>query len=271
MIIFVKSNSEKIKIFASTGGKTFDPEQPTIIFLHGAGMDHTVWSLQSRYFAHRNYSVLAIDFPGNGRSEGNCLKSIEEMAEWVHSLIISAGLKSAILVGHSMGALVALEFAYRYSKFINGLCLIGVSAEMPVNEYLLDVATNDDPLAYDLIASWSHGQDGHFGKAPVPGLSLISGGKALMRSLPKGSLGAGLNACNIYKNGLTAARGVLCPTKCILASDDKMTPLRKGKEIGALIKGSSIKIIKECGHMIMLEKSDECLEALKSHFQNIKF
>ncbi len=77
MIIFVKSNSEKIKIFASTGVKTFDPEQPTIIFLHGAGMDPTVWSLQSRYFAHRNYSVLAIDFPGNGRSEGNCLKSVE--------------------------------------------------------------------------------------------------------------------------------------------------------------------------------------------------
>ena len=122
-----------------------------------------------------------------------------------------------------------------------------------------------------MITSWSHGQNGHFGKAPVPGLSLISGGRALMRSLPKGSLGAGLNACNIYKNGLSAARGVLCPTICILASDDKMVPLRKGKEVGTLIPDSSTHIINECGHMIMLEKSDECLEALKSHFKNIKF
>tara|TARA_Y100001970_G_scaffold229733_1_gene285038 strand:+ start:380 stop:1192 length:813 start_codon:yes stop_codon:yes gene_type:complete len=270
MIIDVKSNSENIKIFASTGGKKFNSKLPSIIFLHGAGMDHTVWSLQSRYFAHRNFSVLAIDFPGNGRSEGNCVKSIEEMADWVHNLILGAGLKSAILVGHSMGALVALESAYRYSKFIKGLCLIGVSAEMPVNEYLLKAATNDNPLAYDLITSWSHGQGGHFGKTSVPGLSLISGSRALMSSLPKGSLGIGLNACNLYKNGLNAAKGVLCPTLCVLATDDKMTPSQKGKEIADLIPDAKTCLIKDCGHMIMLEKSDECLKALKSHFKNFK-
>ena len=140
MIIVVKSNSKNKNIFASTGGKKFNRELPAIIFLHGAGMDHTVWSLQSRYFAHRNYSVLAIDFPGNGRSEGHCLSSIEEMSDWIQNLIYSVGLKSVILVGHSMGALVALESAHRYSKFIKGLCLIGVSAEMPVNEYLLNAA-----------------------------------------------------------------------------------------------------------------------------------
>ena len=139
MILNVKKKSDNQieDIFVSTGGKKFNPEFPAIIFLHGAGMDHTVWNLQSRYFAHRNYSVLAIDFPGNGRSKGICLKSIEEMADWIPELIESAGLKFAILVGHSMGSLVALECAARYSNLVRGICLIGVSAEMAVNESLL--------------------------------------------------------------------------------------------------------------------------------------
>ena len=170
MILNVKTNSDNQinNIFVSTGGKKFNPEFPAIIFLHGAGMDHTVWNLQSRYFAHRNYSVLAIDFPGNGRSDGKCLKSIEEMSDWIPNLIESAGLKFAILVGHSMGALVALDCADRHSKLIMGICLIGVSAEMPVNENLLNAAQNNDPLAYDLVTSWSHSHFGHFCKTPVP-------------------------------------------------------------------------------------------------------
>ena len=272
MILNVKAKSDNQinNIFVSTGGKKFNREFPAIIFLHGAGMDHTVWNLQSRYFAHRNYSVLAIDFPGNGRSRGICLESIEQMADWIPNLIESAGLKFAIIVGHSMGALVALECATRHSRLVSGICLIGVSPEMPVNENLLNAAKNNDPLAYDLVTSWSHSHFGHFGKTPVPGLSLMGGSKALMNSVPKGSLGIGLNACNIYKNGLDSAKKVRCPTLCILGNEDKMTPARKGEEIANAIPDAKTHIIKDCGHMIMLEQADECLLALKYFFKDIK-
>ena len=39
------------RVYAATGGKKFDPALPAIVFLHGAGMDHTVWALQTRWFA----------------------------------------------------------------------------------------------------------------------------------------------------------------------------------------------------------------------------
>ena len=52
-------------VFAATGGRPFDADKPAVIFLHGAGMDHTVWSLQTRYFAHHGWSVLAVDLPGH--------------------------------------------------------------------------------------------------------------------------------------------------------------------------------------------------------------
>jgi pimeloyl-ACP methyl ester carboxylesterase len=61
------------KVFAATGGRPFDAALPTVIFLHGAGMDHTVWALQTRYFAHHGQGVLAVDLPGHGRSGGSAL------------------------------------------------------------------------------------------------------------------------------------------------------------------------------------------------------
>ena len=77
--------------------------------------------MQTRYFAYHGYSILAVDFPGHGRSEGEFIKSIEEMADWIPELLSAAGLEKASLVGHSMGALVALECAARFSKNISSL------------------------------------------------------------------------------------------------------------------------------------------------------
>src|SRR5258707_15741577 len=98
-------------LYASTGGKDFDPALPTIVFIHGAGMDHTVWALQTRYFAHHGRNVLALDLPGHGRSAGPGLASIDEMARCVLAVLDAVGAKRAALVGHSMGALIALATA----------------------------------------------------------------------------------------------------------------------------------------------------------------
>ena len=63
-------------VYAATGGMPFDAARPTVIFLHGAGLDHTCWQLASRWFAWHGHSVLAVDLPGHGRSSGAppCLK-----------------------------------------------------------------------------------------------------------------------------------------------------------------------------------------------------
>ncbi len=103
-------------VFATTGGTGVDPAKPAVVFLHGAGFDRTAWRLQTRWFAHHGRSVLAIDFPAHGWSEGPPLESIAAMAEWTAALIEAAGLKTAALVGHSMGGLVAIDTAARFHK-----------------------------------------------------------------------------------------------------------------------------------------------------------
>src|ERR1700743_424467 len=111
--------------FVATGGKAFDPSLPTIVFLHGAGMDHTAWALHDRWFAHHGHNVLAPDMPGHGRSAGALLSTVAEMADWTVALLDAAGAASARLIGHSMGSLVALETAARHPDRVSGLTLVG--------------------------------------------------------------------------------------------------------------------------------------------------
>ncbi|MCZ6797292.1 MAG: alpha/beta hydrolase, partial [Gammaproteobacteria bacterium] len=73
----------KTATYASTGGKEFNPGLPTVLFVHGSGLDHRSWALQTRWFAYNGYSVLAPDFPGHSLSAGEPLKSIEAMGLWL--------------------------------------------------------------------------------------------------------------------------------------------------------------------------------------------
>jgi pimeloyl-ACP methyl ester carboxylesterase len=97
--------------YCYTGGKAFDAAKPTVVFIHGVLNDHSVWILQSRYFAHHGFNVLAVDLPGHAKSAGDPLKTVAQAAAWVHDLLLAAGLAQAALVGHSLGSLIALEAA----------------------------------------------------------------------------------------------------------------------------------------------------------------
>ena len=93
--------------FAATGGQAFEEGRPAIVFIHGGGMDHSVWALQTRYFAYHGRNVLAVDLPGHGRTPGPALTTIAAMADWVMALLDALGIEDAALAGHSMGSLVA--------------------------------------------------------------------------------------------------------------------------------------------------------------------
>src|SRR6476661_8825747 len=152
-----------------TAGKPFDAAQPTIVFLHGAQNDHSVWGLQSRYFAHHGYAVLAPDLPGHGRSAGQALSSVEAMRDWALALLDACGVASAIVIGHSMGALVALDVAGHAPQRVQRLAMLGVVYPMKVSQGLLDAALNDTPRAIDMVNVWSHSTLAPKPSAPGPG------------------------------------------------------------------------------------------------------
>ena len=104
------------QVYAYTGGRALDVARPTIVFVHGAAHDHSVFALQSRYFAHHGYAALAVDLPAHGRSDGAPLASVEAIADWIGALLDALDVSEASLVGHSMGALAALEAAARIPR-----------------------------------------------------------------------------------------------------------------------------------------------------------
>ena len=144
------------RLYAYTGGRAFDPSLPTIVFIHGGEHDHSVWILQSRYMAHHGYSVLALDLPGHGRSAGPALTKVEAIADHVATALGACGAEQMLLVGHSMGSLIALELAGRLSDLVCGVALIATAFPMRVADALLDATRNASSAAMAMINVWSH-------------------------------------------------------------------------------------------------------------------
>ncbi len=249
-------------VFAATGGQPFDPAQPAIVFLHGAGMDHTVWALQTRYFAYRGRGVLAVDLPGHGRSEGPALASIGDMADWMVRLLDAAEVKSAALVGHSMGSLIALDVAARHGGRVSALALLATSVPMPVTGPLLDAAEADDHAAFDMITLWGYSRDGQVGGNRAPGLWMTGEGLRLLERSPPGVLHGDLKACADYADGLASAATIVCPVLLVLGARDAMTPARAAKPLAEAIPGARTTVLDGCGHMMMTEQPDQVLDAL---------
>ena len=142
------------KVFSMDSGETFDNNKQSIILLHGSGQSHIVWSLTAQYLTDQNYNVFALDFPGHGNSEGESLKTIEDMAEWLNKVIFYLKIKDFTLVGHSQGCLVALEYASKYSANLKNIIFVAGSYEIPVNKNLIDLALSGDNESLDLTAEF---------------------------------------------------------------------------------------------------------------------
>jgi pimeloyl-ACP methyl ester carboxylesterase len=250
--------------YVATGGKSLDAALPVMVFLHGAGMDHSVWAVLARFFAHHGFGVLAPDLPGHGRSAGAPHSSIAALADWTAALIDAAGIRSAWIVGHSMGSLVALETAARHPGKVSALGLIATAAPMRVSDDLLNAAKTNDHAAIDMISIWGEGYRATLGGSQAPGLWMLgSAGRLLERARP-GVIFADLSACNAYQDALTAAAKITVPSIVIQGSRDMMTPAKSGKAIANVIPGCRLAMIDGAGHLLMSERPDDVLAALRS-------
>ncbi|MBU0798263.1 MAG: alpha/beta hydrolase [Alphaproteobacteria bacterium] len=262
------------RVFASTGGRPFDPARPAVIFLHGAGMDRSVWSGQLRYFASHGWSVLAVDLPGHGNSEGPAqgpsLPDIAAMADWVARLIDAAGLSRAALVGHSMGALVALAATARHPDRVSALALLGAAAAMPVHPDLLNAAATGNHAAIDSMVNWGVGRPAHIGGHIAPGLWVAGASLRLLERIDYAVLASDLAACNAYDDGPVDAAKVLCPALVLIGEADRMTPPKAGRALAAALPDPHPVVLPGTGHMMMVEQPDLVLDALRDFLSATK-
>jgi pimeloyl-ACP methyl ester carboxylesterase len=253
--------------FAYAAAHALDAAKPTVVFIHGAGLDHSFFGLQSRYFGYHGWNVLALDLPGHGRSPGAPLASIGEMADWVLRMLEAQKIAKAALVGHSMGSLVALECAARQPARIERIALLGTAYPMKVGEAFLAAAKANQQDAYDMETIWGHAPQVPLGGNPNPGMWMYGDMLARLARLAPGVLYSDLNACNSYAGGEAAAAKVKCPVLFILGHRDQMTPPKAGLAFTQLVTGAKVVQLPPSGHSMMAESPDATLDALIAFFR----
>ena len=252
MIITIHNKS----VYTSDAGRGIESSKDTMVFLHGSGLSHIVWSLTEQFFSNKNYNVLSIDLPGHGNSEGPCLTSIEKIADWLEKVFEELKLKNIILVGHSQGCLEALEYSFRYKDRLKKIIFMGGSYQMPVNKDLIDLASNGDSDAVKLMMKWGYeGSKKFISGNPLE--KIIQSPRDISEILA-----VDLIACNNYQNGFDAAKAINYPVMFIFGDLDKMANLESGKKFANLVKNSTTHIISGSGHMIMIEKAFEMREKI---------
>ena len=247
------------KTYAATGGKEFDPSLPTVMFVHGSGLDHRSWALQTRWFAYHGYSVLAPDLPGHSLSDGDPLESIEDMGAWLADFLRAAKVGKVHAVGHSQGFLDVLELANQAPELLKSITGVGTSNEIPVNPALIDAAAKSAGQAAEMLLMWGFGPDAQFGISAVPGMQPIAIGRQIMASNP---LYEDLVACGNYSKGAEVSKSIEVPAQMVLARKDRLTPVKAGMATAELLN-ANVTIIERYGHMLPIEAPKQTLHKLR--------
>ena len=221
-------------------------DRPALVLLHGSGGDSSVWESQLEALADRR-QVIAVDLPGHGQSQGSIVHDTQAYTEWLKLLIGALNLKAFVLAGHSLGGIIAQQFARTFPEMLKGLVLIGTGMRFTIPPGYLDMLHQDFDAAC-LISSRqayaTHMTPDMFER----GLAMLhcNGPEVLLHDL---SLCAGFDS--------TAwAHGLAMPCLIICGKQDVITPCALSYELAKAITGSTLKLIDESGHMVMQEQSD---------------
>jgi pimeloyl-ACP methyl ester carboxylesterase len=257
------------EVHVGTGGKPHQKGLPFVVFLHGAGNSHLTWISQTRAIAYDGYNVIAPDMPGHNLSKGDPIEGIEAQAAWYIELLSALDCEKAVLVGHSQGGLIAMEIAKQSPQLVAGIGFVATAAAIAVNDMLINMAENKQYRAISSMTSWGLGPQSHMHENTWPGASNVFMGIEVMELNKQEALPRDLKACAAYDKGLETASGLTVPTLCIFADKDKMTPVKFGKALAAVLPDNELHIIANSGHTIPHEKPREVNALLRGFLKKV--
>ena len=202
-----------------------------IVFVHGTGMDHSVWTLPVRYFIRKKRDVLAVDLPGHGKSLGRTINTISGFSNKLFELLDKSSINKFSIVGHSMGS-------------------------------LMEFAQSDVEKAIDILTFMGYSHKARIGRNKNPGIWMTESTRRLMQRSKKGIIFNDLLACSNFTNGLEKAEKVTADVQLILGVNDFLTPRRKASDLINSFKDPQVKEIQDSGHTLMSEDPNKVLDYL---------
>jgi pimeloyl-ACP methyl ester carboxylesterase len=247
-------------------------EGSPLVLVHGLGGTIANWRPLAEALVN-GHRVLVPDLPGHGGSAPlPAAPSVDAFADAVLGVLEAEEALPAVWVGHSLGGLVGVRAAARRPEAVSGLVLAaaaGISSGTRAAEVTLALlrlvqpgrliapvggALSRSPLGRRLAFSWWGAADPaglaperaeDFLTGPAGHTDTASAGRAMLASDPR-----------------LALDRVVCPCLCLWGTNDNWVPLGDGVEYARRL-GAPLRTIAGCGHLLIGERPDACLAAIR--------
>ncbi|HAD12404.1 MAG TPA: hypothetical protein DCF33_08190 [Saprospirales bacterium] len=227
-----------------------------LVLLHGFCEDQRVWA---PILPHLNHlPVMLIDLPGFGQSAMAEVPSMQAYAAAVKAALDDQNISSCVLVGHSMGGYVALEFAAYWPEYLAGLGLFHAHPFTDNEERKTARKRGIETLLAgkrDLyVAQLFPNLFASTFQASRPDIiqALTEYGKQQCAEAIIQALQAMLDR----QDHQQTLAGLSCPSLFLLGQKDALIPYDQGIQAGLLPDKSMIELMPEAGHMAMWEFPD---------------
>ena len=280
------------EISYSFNGVSGDNNSPKIVLIHGAGGQEIDWPIAWRTANDMSrsmgltpsnhgvirlfnaglddYSIYAVDLPGHGKSEGKSKLSIDEYSTDIMDFLDAMDLENVCLVGHSMGAAIALNASLSHHWRICSVVVIGAASKMIVNNAILEGLQNTFEATVDSIVKYSwHKKTGAI--ADSQQMASYFREKAKQRILDTGSKTVYGDFLACSKFDLSERLEEIEVPVLVIASDcDRMVPLNLSWEMSEILKDSYFVSLENCGHFQHIEQTGKVAGELVTFLSKIQ-
>jgi pimeloyl-ACP methyl ester carboxylesterase len=240
-----------------------------LLFLHGLGGGHHAWERQLPYFAGHGYAAHAWDQPGYGHSPIVEPYDFAQVSAALARLIEKLGEGPVVLVGHSMGGLVAQEAYVRTPQLVRGLALTftspafaGGSSEFTRQFIAARVAPLDEGKSMaDIARALMQAMRGS--KSDAAGLALA---EKIMSGIAPDTYRKAVQLLTTFDRRKELA-DIKVPALVLSGSDDKTAPPGMMERMAQKIPGAEYVRLEGCGHLGPMDQPQEFNAALLGFLQ----
>jgi pimeloyl-ACP methyl ester carboxylesterase len=249
-----------------------------VLLLHGVTLSAEIWHHQLDELARAGLRAVALDLRGHGRSEaGDARLTLARLAGDVAEVVRQLDLDDVVLVGHSMGGMVALRYLAADPRRaagrdrVSALALVATSAS-PVGgsgvpgarvaaAVIGPLAARSAWLTSRLPGPTLPGNDLAFLLTRVvfgdqPSATQVMLTEKITAAVPA-RVTAELLADIVGFDEAAALDRVDLPATVVVGTNDVMTPVRHARAMVERIGGAELVVFDGCGHMVMLERHRE--------------
>jgi pimeloyl-ACP methyl ester carboxylesterase len=238
----------------------WDKSALTLLTIHGSGGDKGDWKGQLDGLSE-SYTVMALDLPGHGDSEGPGEQTVAAYAQWVTDFVEALGLEQVMVIGCSLGSAIGQLMALRPAPWLRAIGLVGSGARLKVHPSFLTGFLQDSRKAIDMLLEYS--------LWPGTGDPLRETVRKNFLACPVDLLRGDFSACNDF-DIMDRVGEITIPTWIAVGEQDRLTPVKYSTYLNQEIRGSKVDTIADAGHLVMMEKPMEFNSLLKDFLAGLR-